>query len=228
MELIKGKIKGTRSLVSFKSLAEMFDYALEHVNKHRSAEFKTTLENYRKAEKTEIDEERFTKEYVWACYVSGWSARVVTSLFDKLLAAHKIVDSSGNFVPASPSSVCDDIEEVLNVFANERKATAVMTVRSMISIGSWKQFSETYLKKPVDPEVLSDLPFMGPAMSCHLARNLGNLDLIKPDIHLTRLAEFYNEDSPLEMCTKIAKKRNMQLGQVDLILWMAATDAGTK
>ena len=226
MEKVSGKVGRCRSLLDFASAHAMLAYARRHVEQHRQAEFIAAFTKYERASLTEVTEEAFTLEYTWAVHVSGWSARVITAKIDKILAVHNIV-VDGKFIPATPQSVLnvDDYDKVLTVFKNVAKARAVIETRLLISLETWPEFKKDYLLKPVLPERLQKLSYMGPAMSCHLARNLGNLDVVKPDKHLVRLADYYGFETPLVMCQTIAQGE--PVGKIDLILWLAAIDAGT-
>lgn len=76
------------------------------------------------------------------------------------------------------------------------------------------------LKSSKDPVAyLRTLPYMGDALSCHLARNLG-FDVVKPDVWLKRLAEKWEFETPDAMCRYIQKFRpELRIGTIDVILW---------
>ena len=71
-------------------------------------------------------------------------------------------------------------------------------------------------------EAIRCLPFMGPATSYHLAKNLG-LDVVKPDRHLLRITDVTGYQSPYEMCCDIAKVTSDKLSVIDLVIWRFAT-----
>ncbi len=68
-------------------------------------------------------------------------------------------------------------------------------------------------------EYLQTIPFIGKITCWHLAKNLGE-DVVKPDRHLVRLANYYNT-SPDALCEKISKENNEKKCVVDIILWRA-------
>jgi hypothetical protein len=95
------------------------------------------------------------------------------------------------------------------------------------------------------PELLQKLPFIGPVTCYHLARNIGLLDVVKPDLHLERLAAHWGFDGSLEMCRQMQahwcnhfetidgervriQKERPPLGIIDLCVWYLASTFGTK
>ena len=71
-------------------------------------------------------------------------------------------------------------------------------------------------------EFIQTLPFMGPATSYHLAKNIG-LDVVKPDRHLLRMAAAVGYDSPSLLCEDIAASVGDRVSVVDVVLWRFAT-----
>jgi len=67
-------------------------------------------------------------------------------------------------------------------------------------------------------EYLETLPWIGPITKYHLARNIG-IDCVKPDRHLTRFAERFGFNSPLELCKVIQNETKEKLGVIDVVLW---------
>ncbi len=71
---------------------------------------------------------------------------------------------------------------------------------------------------------IGTLPYMGPALRHHLARNLG-IDTVKPDRHLLRLADRFGFETPLALCQAIQKDLELpgmkpeRLGTIDVVLW---------
>ena len=73
-----------------------------------------------------------------------------------------------------------------------------------------------------DISYLQTFPFMGPATSYHLAKNLG-MDVVKPDRHLLRITCAVGYESPDAMCRDIGTTVGERLSVVDLVLWRYAT-----
>lgn len=61
-------------------------------------------------------------------------------------------------------------------------------------------------------------PFIGDITKYHIARNVG-FDVVKPDRHLVRIAEFLNYSSPNELVQGIANITRERKGFIDYILW---------
>lgn len=215
-----------QSLISFNSPQAMYDYALEHVKKYRSKELESFWTNILKTSTLPITEHAFLREYTWCIYVSGFSAATIAKKINTLLVAHNIEDSAGNYIPITESSIIppEARHSIYAIFNNKRKANYIQQMRTRILIEGWKILHDTILSKR-DPSWLTSLPGIGPALSCHLARNLGNLDVIKPDVHLTRIAKHYNFDNAYDLCKTLSGSDRM--GKVDLILWLASVDNGT-
>jgi len=216
----------TRSLASFESAAEMFQYATLYVQAHRQHELDDIWQTILIASQTDITEHLFLKEYLWCVYVSGFSAQTIAKKYKALLCAHFIEDENQQPVKIEPSNVLDEagLRGVYEIFRNKSKARAVQKTRKLILTCSWQPFYEEWIK-PREPEKLMMLPNIGPALSCHLARNLGNLNVVKPDVHLVRLAKKYDFESVADMCKHLSPTHPP--GYTDLILWIASRDNGT-
>ncbi|NHJ25977.1 MAG: hypothetical protein EAX89_15475 [Candidatus Lokiarchaeota archaeon] len=74
---------------------------------------------------------------------------------------------------------------------------------------------------------LKTLSWIGDINKFHLARNIG-IDCVKPDRHLSRMAEKFGFNDPLEMCKEIQKITNEKLGVIDIVLWRYANLRGSK
>ena len=62
------------------------------------------------------------------------------------------------------------------------------------------------------------MPFMGPATSYHLAKNLG-FQVAKPDRHLNRISESNGFKNAHELCEAIASQTREPISVVDGVLW---------
>lgn len=230
-EIVSPLPKGTiqpRSLCSFNSAKEMFDFVFAHVAQFRLGEYNECTRNMRDQTHMRVFETDFLREYVWCVYVAGFSAKVISDKFKSLLDVHKIRDRYfGDIFKCKPETMLseDEMDRVYGVFKNKNKAKAVQSVRRMISDMGWDEFHEKYVRG-LDPKKLEELPGLGPALACHLARNLGNIKVCKPDVHLKRLAEKYKFESVQKMCETL--NPNVPAGFVDLMLWLACIDHGTK
>lgn len=219
------EIPETASLVSFKNARKMFEHAILHVNTYRHDEYRRCWANIEKASKSNIDPHWFLREFLWCVYVSGFSAKTISKKYISLLIAHGIEDVVGQYVPMTTAdSGKDRLADVFKIFKNQRKAESVQSVRNSIFTDGWDAFHAKYVS-PRSPTMLEELPGIGPALSCHLARNLGNKDVCKPDVHLKRVAAHYGFESVEALCKGVSS--HSPVGHTDLILWMASIDLGT-
>lgn len=168
-----------------------------------------------------INEDWFFREYTWVVYASGFSAKVVSKLIPKLLNEYGLYAK----LAVEPFDVV--WERIRPICKNKTKATAIHAMAILMNtevnkIG-WQQFKEDRLSTP---EKLAKLPYIGKVTCFHLARNLGLLEFVKPDLHLVRMAKHWGYTNPVEMC-KDVRPDEMPLGIVDLILWYAASTFGT-
>ncbi len=66
----------------------------------------------------------------------------------------------------------------------------------------------------------ANLAWIGPITKYHLAKNFG-IECVKPDRHLVRIASASNE-TPEQMCRRIADATGDRLVVVDTVIWRAA------
>jgi len=225
-----------RSLSSFSSYKDMWEFAHNHVLLHRKNELDTWWSAIERASTLDyIPEDKFVIEYTFSVYASGFKASTVAKKFEALLFYHGITDSyvpgvslgglRGNYIPITDDTVLPAwYTDVFKVFNNRKKADAIQKLRRMIWGKTYKKFHDEYVITR-DPIKLQELPYIGPALGFHLARNLGNKRAVKPDVHLNRLAEKYGFSSADALCTVISDR---DPGYNDLVLWTASADNGTR
>jgi len=222
VETIKKKFK-TKKLVECGDLNQMTEHAWDVVHTHCSREFYDSWESIAQASVDVISEEFFFRNYLWCVYVSGFSAKAVTANYDKLLTAHNLLDKHGKFVPSEKASPPDK-DEVFKIWRNHAKFDAIFKTRNQVREG-WYPFRKQYLDAR-DPLAIQNIAFMGPALSMHLARNLGAVQLVKPDVHLVRLAKNFGFYTARDLCLSAREScprmSQWPLGKVDLLLWYAA------
>lgn len=113
----------------------------------------------------QINSTYFFREYSWVVISSGISNKAATSVFHKLMETRNIdVVKHPGKNKALKKADCDYLEWFFHL-------QKCKTDKERI-------------------EYLRTLPYMGPATSLHLARNLG-IDVAKPDRHLKRIAEHF-------------------------------------
>ena len=165
--------------------------------------------------------EAFFYEYVWVVHATGFSARAVGNLMPRL------TDAYGPWEKLGWEDLHDVLARVCPVVNNPQKIRAVhtmaLTMCGKMQTQSWSEYREQSLSTP---EKLQSLPYIGKVTCYHLARNIGILECVKPDLHLVRLADHWGYGSCEEMC-KAVRPEGTPLGIVDLILWYAASTFGT-
>jgi hypothetical protein len=170
-----------------------------------------------------VTPESFFCEYIWVVHATGFSARTVGKFIDRLITAY------GHWQTLGTESFNDSFIRVRTVCNNLPKARAVHTVatrmvKEIINEGrSWEDFRTVELSSP---QVLQRLPYVGKVTCFHLARNIGLLECVKPDLHLVRLAKYWGYPSCEIMCRSVCPE-GMPLGIVDLVFWYAASTFGT-
>jgi hypothetical protein len=157
----------------------------------------------------------FFREAAWVILSSGMREKVIRSTFPKIETAfcnwdHELVEKN--------RSRC--IRRAMHQFGHAGKIQAISELAKRLSRDG---FSE--IKRRIDAEgiaYLQSFAFLGPATSVHLAKNLG-YDVVKPDRHLTRVANALGAANPTEMCQRISVVVGDRLAVVDLVIWRYAT-----
>lgn len=178
---------------------------------------------------SDVTPEHFFQEYVWVVHATGFRASVVGKFMPRLVKAY------GPWDRLAKEFFGDVMERVKAVCNNPQKARAVhatarlMSDRVFSGDGAsasvrWREFRDSSLS---DVEKLSDLPYIGKITRFHLARNIGLLECVKPDLHLVRMADHWGFSSCEEMCRSMREGEDTPLGIVDLALWYAASTFGT-
>jgi hypothetical protein len=170
----------------------------------------------------------FFTEYIWVVYVSGFNAKIISKIFPKLLNIYDPLFSTFETYNQNVNSLDISIA-AMEVFANKRKVAAIINTAfnsgKIIAEIGWENYKNKYLNSPKD---LQFLPFIGEITSQHLARNIGYLNFVKPDIHLERAAKYWGFSSSLELCSAIQKQFPIELGLIDLVLWYSLSTFGSK
>jgi len=169
----------------------------------------------------EIQPSLFFEEYVWVACASGFSAKAVSKFVDRL------INELGWFDILAKEEFVDVFERTKLVLNNKDKIkamhqTAKMMLDGMETLG-WEKFKQEYMSTP---EKLQKFPYIGKITCFHLARNIGLLEVVKPDLHLVRMAKHWGYKDCVTMCEDL-RPNGMPLGIVDYILWIAAATFGT-
>jgi len=140
----------------------------------------------------------------------------------------RLVEAYGPYEELAERSLDEAVGRVKVVCNNPQKINAVHTtalhVRNGIKVLGWDSFRKANLSTP---EKLQELSYIGPVTRYHLARNIGLLDCVKPDLHLIRLAKHWGFADCVIMCKEMGDGSGLPLGIVDLVVWYAASHFGT-
>lgn len=168
----------------------------------------------------EVSLERFFREYVWTVHTSGFSAKAVSKFWDPLIKAY---ESPWSIDTMALDEIIARVSPVVN---NPSKIKSVWDTSKQLIRGyhQWGWDEYKYLSCRT-PDLLTQFNHIGPITKYHLARNIGLLDFVKPDLHLERMAKFWGYSSPLAMCQDA--RDDAPLGLRDLVLWQTASTFGT-
>lgn len=163
-----------------------------------------------------IRESDFLRETGWVVLSCGMRERVVRRKFHCFSEA--FYDWKSSSLIADNAHICRS--KALSAFRHEGKVDAVITIARQVSQSGFDSFKQRIEDDGV--EFIRRLPFMGPATSYHLAKNIG-LDVVKPDRHLVRVASATGYDSPTNLCKDIASLVGDRISVIDLVIWRFAT-----
>lgn len=176
----------------------------------------------------DVTPEKFFLEYVWVVHATGFSAKAVGKFMPRLMEAY------GPWRVLAGEFFGDVMERVKLACNNPQKAKAVQQMaramrENVFSGDGWTEQEtwERFRGRIASLDQLAQLPYIGKVTRYHLARNIGLLESVKPDLHLIRLAEHWGFSSCEEMCRAMRGQDDVPLGIVDLYLWYAASTFGT-
>jgi len=158
----------------------------------------------------------FLSEYCWVVYASGFKVAIIKSKFPELKIAFK------NFNIDALSRM-RSIKQALKIFNNENKANCFLKGSKFISAEGFSNFKKDLNSNGVD--YLEKLPGIGPITKFHLAKNIGLVDIEKPDIWIVRVAKEYNS-TVTEAVDFLCEKNKLSRHVVDVILWRYLADNG--
>ncbi len=172
-----------------------------------------------------VTPEFFFREYTWVVHATGFSAKAVGKFLPRLMKAY------GGWEKLSSERFPSAFKRVKKVCNNKQKAKAVYNMaKLMAKHADWNKFKTEQLSKP---ELLVKLPYIGKITCFHLGRNIGLLDCVKPDLHLIRLANYWEFKSCDLMCRSMQSYyekltgNTLPLGIIDLVLWYCSSTHGS-
>lgn len=142
----------------------------------------------------------FAIEFTFVVCNSGMKAQIARRIFERIRLAQ------------------DHEESAHTVFGHKGKASAIDAMWA----GREEKFHEFSMldSDAARVDFLATLPWIGQITKWHLAKNLG-VNCCKPDRHLVRIAAASNE-TPAELCERIAEDLGDKVAVVDLVIWRAA------
>ena len=162
-----------------------------------------------------VTEQEFIREAAWVILSAGISERVISKIFERISEAFLNWEST--------DIICkNEIEckkNALKIFKNNRKISAILQLIQIIKCNSYKVFHSNIISEGI--AYIQTLPFMGPATSYHLAKNIG-INIAKPDRHLSRIAQKTQIGCPNHLCETISRHVGDNVAVVDLVLWRYA------
>lgn len=165
---------------------------------------------------SDVDERGFLREAAWVVLSAGMREKVVRCKFEAFsmafcnwLSARQIVLKASQCKRAAS-----------RVFDHQRKITSIIEIAKSVDRTGFDIFKDKIISEGV--LFLESLPYVGPATSYHLAKNIG-LDVVKPDRHLLRISALAGYSNPGEMCLRISSAVGDRLSVVDLVVWRYAT-----
>jgi|ERR1044072_2097641 hypothetical protein len=163
-----------------------------------------------------ITETDFLREAAWVVLSSGMSEFIIRQKFPKISAAFLDWKSASHIVECG----AECRKAALRHFKHSKKIESILTIALHVHEKSFEVVCEFIRQEGIS--YLSQFPYMGPATSRHLAKNIG-LQVAKPDRHLKRISERVGYCTPEEMCADIATMVGDKITVVDLVLWRYAT-----
>lgn len=163
-----------------------------------------------------VTESEFLSEAAWVVVASGLSDVVVRRIFPGLAAAF-LWWSSGSSI-ADSRRRCR--RHALNVLAHHGKIDAIVEIACSVATEGFEAIRQGVIHGGA--EYLRRFSYIGPATSCHLAKNIG-VGTSKPDRHLVRIAAAFRYRSVTHLCTDITEFLGEPAAVVDLVLWRSAT-----
>jgi len=158
----------------------------------------------------------FLREGAWVILSSGMRESVIRGKFAEVSAAF------GHWRSATwitrRAGTCR--RRAIRAFAHAGKVEAIIKLADRVGQSGIDEVLRQV--ETMGVAYLRTFPFMGPATSCHFAKNLG-LDVVKPDRHLVRVSAAAGFDSAWDFCNAIGEVVGEKRSVVDLVIWRYAT-----
>lgn len=166
-------------------------------------------------------EREFLTESAWVIIAAGLSDAVVRRVFPEVYSAFGEFADINDIVERSAAYR----RRVGHVFGHRGKVEGILCAAAWIAARGWQRARREILKN--GPVALSTIPYLGPATSLHLMKNLG-LEVAKPDRHLRRVALELGYESPQDLCEAVAAFTGDPVSVIDLVFWRHAVLKGRR
>ena len=164
----------------------------------------------------DLTESLFLREAAWVILSSGMRESVVSAKFPIVSRAFYGWGSARTIVRRK--AACR--QKALCAVGHEGKIESIIYVAEEIDRKGFPEVKELLARYGV--EYILKFPYMGPATSLHLAKNIG-LSVVKPDRHLLRVTKITGYETPEAMCNAIAGVIGDKISVIDLVIWRYAT-----
>jgi hypothetical protein len=157
----------------------------------------------------------FLRQYCFVVYASGFRYHTIKARFPDLGEAFHDFDLE---------RLCKmrSLKPVLKVFGNERKASNFLDGAKAIANEGFPAFKKRLALG--GPDVLTELPGIGPITQNHLAKNIGLSDVAKADVWLVRAANQCGAATVNEFIDFLHDESGESRHVVDVVLWTYARD----
>lgn len=163
-----------------------------------------------------VTETDFLRETAWVILSVGMNEKVIRKKFEEF--------SNAFFDWVSASIIIENKETCISnaqrVFNHKGKINAIINIALAVVNQGLSNIINNI--KVYGIEYLMSFPFIGPAASCHLAKNLG-ISMAKPDRHLLRVSKLFGYNTPQSLCYEIAEIVGDEISTIDIVIWRYAT-----
>lgn len=163
-----------------------------------------------------LTERSLLRECAWVILSSGMREAVVRLKFPAVSEAFLHWTSAGEIVCYQEKCIA----AALKVFHHKRKIQAIAQCARIVHETGFHSLRENLESDPIS--LLQQFPYIGPATSLHVAKNIG-FQVAKPDRHLCRLAALSGYQHPAHLCQALADYIGDPISVVDIVLWRFAT-----
>jgi hypothetical protein len=165
-----------------------------------------------------VNESTFMSEYAWVVLNSGMRESVIAKRFRRILDLFRHFSDLEHILD---NELCIR-ESMCLLFNNKAKMNSIFASAKLIAEFPFTKWWSDLCECNSPAALLSDsLPYMGPATSLHLLKNLG-FQVMKPDRHLVRIASMWKFKSAQSLCSSISEITGDPIPVVDIVLWRTA------